>query len=383
MLRKEHLRYTLKGGRVEPHLVAEKGSWPRRLQKHLELLELSLPLTLAQLQDMGKVLIAQHPRSRKLLVGHLSILEKSLEMEEVNEKEFASRRSMEFDLQVEKLRKETEEPLLPPSPEKFLLYGDLESERKVVSLGISKGIDWVRRYNMELVQGITRLGDRVKIDWPELSPERWRFLCRQLRFWGLLFQLDDDDKSAGKSLTIEGPLSHFGGHQTYRDRIAALVGVLPQMEPFRLRVNLRLEGKRQMLDLSESSGLRSRNRKFFDHEPEAWKVFKQAFRENLGEGWSWSEETSPQGGWRGWSVPDAILISPQGQRHDLHHFQAHQQEALIRVRKLRGSDDSEVRKIWILERPLEESIEFRAGDLIFPYRSLPSGKKLASIIMKS
>mgnify|MGYP006428696301 CR=1 FL=1 len=382
MLKKGHLRYAIRGGKVEPHLLSEKGTWPKRLQKHLELLELSLPLPLRELRELGEAMITQHPRSRRLLQGLLSIIERGADLEEVNEEIFSEKRRNAFDSRVRELRSNSNAISLPENPGDLKLYGDLESERKVLSLSISKGLEWVRRYNLELVQGLVRQGDRVKILWVDLSPQRWKFLCRQLKFWGLLFEVSDPDKGKGLIVIIEGPLSHLGGHQTYRDRIAALVGILPQMEPYELKVDLRIDDRRSLLVLNESSGIRSFRRNFFDYEPEEWRILRTELLEYLGDGWSWDEKCLPKGSWEGWSVPEATLTNPEGQKIDLHHFQCHQKEALTRLYRRLSEDRSESQRLWLLEKPLDEEIEPTRVDFIFPYRNLPSGRRLGVFLKK-
>jgi predicted nuclease of restriction endonuclease-like RecB superfamily len=382
MLRKEHLRYTVRGGNVKANLISEKGAWPKRLQSYLESLELSLPLPYRDCQDFGKIFQAKHPRSKRLLMGLLSILDKGMEKEEVLEEEFSQRRTRAFDEKVKELRSIPEQPCFPEKFEKLVLYGDLESEREIRSIKLKRGLEWVRRYNMELVQGLVRMGDRVQIDWPMVSPERWKFLCRQLKFWGLLFQSSDLKERGGKSLVIEGPLSQFGGHQTYRDRIGALVGVLPQIEPFTLKVDLRIENRRVFFEINQEAGLRSSNRNFFDHETDSWRLLRKELLENLGSEWGWEEDDVPEGDWKGWAVADAVLVSPAGEKVSIHHFLRHQTNTLVKVHEHLSKGHIQQRRLWLLEKPLDEKIEITSTDRVFSYRSLPSGKRLASVLKK-
>jgi len=380
MLTREHLRYSIKEGAIHPHLIVESGSWPKRLQAHLELLELGLPMSLSDLQDLGRGLVAKHPNSRKLVLGLMSILEKHLEVDEVNEDDFMARRELLFNKSVENLRATPKIPPLPRAPDNFVAYGDLESERRIRSLGMPKGLEWVRRYNLELVQGLVRQGERVRLHWLALSAQRWKFLCRQLRFWGLLFHIDASDQREGRSLVIEGPLSRLGGHQTYMNRIAALVGILPQMPPFSLKADLVLDGRRYHLDIDDCLNLRSPHRSFFDHEPEAWSLLRQSLMEELEDGWTWNDDLVPSGGWEGWLVPDAILTAPSGQEIAVHHFQAHQTEAMERVLNLLKERGHGEKRLWLVERPLEKAWKGPDHDLVYPYRSLPSGKRLAGLL---
>jgi len=81
-------------------------------------------------------------------------------------------------------------------------------------------------------------------------------------------------------------------------------------------------------------------------------------------------------------VADAVLVSPAGEKVSIHHFLRHQTNTLVKVHEHLSKGHFQERRLWLLEKPLDEKIKITSTDRVFSYRSLPSGKRLASVLKK-
>jgi uncharacterized protein len=128
------------------------------------------------------------------------------------------------------------------------LYADLDANQVVAACDLPTAERLLQRYNVALVQGLLLRADGVEVRgaWPDAA--RLRQLFHWLKFFGLLFQIQRDER--GLCLRVDGPLSvleHAGRYGLNLAQFAAALLLWP--EGWTLTARVRVGRRAQPADL--------------------------------------------------------------------------------------------------------------------------------------
>ena len=371
MLSKEHLRYGLKGSDCVPYFLKSTAHWETLAQDLLTVSLQSRGQSYEELQEQWLACEAASGRYRKAAKGLRSMIESKVELEQVDEAVLASARKDAWQAQVSLLR---QAPSLPPFPEQSQnLYADLEPRRKVVAVPLWSPSQLLQRYNLALLQGIMLHAERIKCELQGASPRALRYFWRYLKFFGLLVRVEHIDAGKSAHFYIEGPLLEQGASQRYRMRMAAIVGVMPNFDQWKLRADICIDQQRSHLVIDQSEGLRSHYQPFYDYIPEELKVFTQSLHAEL-KGWISKEPIWPSKPLQEWDLPDLCFENPQGQRVSIFIYFAQQKDAYARHSVKAKIDSACERQIILAERGLLTSVDTVIE--VIPFSAMPSSKAL-------
>ncbi|MBI3992566.1 MAG: DUF790 family protein [Candidatus Lambdaproteobacteria bacterium] len=258
---------------------------------------------------------------------------------------------------------------LTPEAVQAQLFADLRENHRLQALEPLAPRELLWRYNVAQCQGLLLSAERVELVSPWPSPQRLRQLLRYLKFFGLLFQPQEDP--AALRLTVDGPLSVLEGTQRYGLNLAQFFpALLLWEEPWRLRATLHLRGTSrqwrgqglQVLELAPGPLLRSHYRDQGQWVPPDVARFLEGWPEAAARHGEWSaapaEALLKLPGNR-FLIPDFVLThGPSGRRLYLEHLPQPSRERVLargRLIALHG-----------------------AGDYLLACRALPALKALAA-----
>ncbi len=119
-----------------------------------------------------------------------------------------------------------------------LIYSDLESENKFLSVPQISPQHLIHRYNLALAQGALLNSTKIIVKLPPATPPpRLKQLMRWLKFNRLLCAIDKNN-DGGLTLVIDGPLSLFRTTQKYGLQIALFLPALLLVPEFDLEAEL-------------------------------------------------------------------------------------------------------------------------------------------------
>ena len=119
-----------------------------------------------------------------------------------------------------------------------LLYADLESENKLLSIPNFNAQKLIHRYNLSLAQGVLLNSLNIVVRLASSTPPvRLKQLIRWIKFQRLLCAVEKNE-SGGLTLQIDGPLSLFRTTQKYGFQIALFLPALLLCPDFELDAEL-------------------------------------------------------------------------------------------------------------------------------------------------
>lgn len=195
----------------------------------------------------------------------------------------------------------------------------------------------VDRYNVAQVQALLYSATGLTVDLGAGADARLVF--HYVKLLGLVYSLEPLDE--GYRLTLDGPLSIFGGTRKYGLRLAKLLPGLLLTSPWSLSADVAWKGRQTELALdSEGSGLRGHYRGPRDLEPDDGGV-----REAFEKAWKRAKDTGD------WSIEEAPEILPFPERRT----------ALVPDLTLRNAESGQTVHLEILGFWTESQLVERVG----------------------
>lgn len=330
MLSTEHLRYRKKGSSIFPIWVQESTTWKNHAAKVLSTFRNSVGMTLDQAQESWAELEASFGRSQKVIRGMRFLLEKKVKFEEMDPQKQISFRQDKLKQQVLDLRNSQQCPPFPRQQQPDL-YKDLPSRRMIIGTPDYSPLELIRRYNLALAQGLCLHANEIQITTQAMSAQEARYLMRYLKFFGLLVSVRQKKEDI-LVMTIEGPLTDFGGGKRYRSRMAAVCGAFPFIDYWRLDAIVELERRSFTLSIDHENGLRSHYQSFMEYTPVEWSDFSEKLLKKLGSSWQTQPCQWPPRSVEQWICPDWIFKHTSGVSFQLFIYQVNQSRQLMHDR---------------------------------------------------
>ncbi len=136
------------------------------------------------------------------------------------------------------------------------LYGDLASERRIVSPPELSAEALVHRYNLALVQGLLLRATALHVEVPASHAPRLRQLFRWVKFHQLLYRVHVEGPVV--RLSLDGPMSLFRGSTRYGRNLARFFPAVPlQPAPWRVAATIlwTRANHRKQLEITHEHGL--------------------------------------------------------------------------------------------------------------------------------
>ncbi|MBF0197428.1 MAG: DUF790 family protein [Planctomycetes bacterium] len=389
MLSKDLLRYSLKEGHFKPFLLSSQPKWLAKAKEILDLYQNSIGLSQEELTESCLKHSSSVGINTKIIRGFIHLLDKKVELHEVNEEGYQEHRQACFEKSKSLFQGDHEltfkhfsEELksLSLCPDYPSLYGDLAHKRRIKSVPQWQSITLIHRYNLALCQGLIQNAQWVHLSITKITAKKLSYLIRYLNFFGLLFRCQEQ-KGYAVSLKIEGHLTLFDAPKKYQKRIAALVGILPQLDDFHLKAELLIDQKKALFQLEPEQGLRSHFQAFSDYIPDEIKLFAQNMTEamnNMGfEPTPAPEQTGPVSDW---VIPD-FCWQKDSQKVYVEIFQNNQASML--QKRLRQKPWKKEESFLLIEKALFKKMNLEENIHLMSYSSIPSTQKLLKALKNS
>ncbi len=326
MLIREHLRYRKQGASITPLWIQESATWKKHTKHLIASFKSSVGLPLDGAQERWGELELSYGRSQKVIRGMRYLLEKKIVLIELDLQEQLDSRKNMLQQQVLILRNSKHCPPIPDrQPE---LYKDLPSRRIIAASPDYSPLQLIRRYNLALAQGLCLHAKEMVLTIQSISPQAVRYLMRYLKFFGLLVSTKMGKKDA-LVMTIEGPLTDFGGGKRYRNRMAAVCGAFPFLTSWELMATVELERRSFSLLIDHKDGLHSHYQSFMDYTPPEWRDFSNKLLSKLGSSWELQTCEWPTQNPEQWSCPDWIFKHASGTTIQLFAYQINQYQQFL------------------------------------------------------
>ncbi len=142
--------------------------------------------------------------------------------------------------------------ITPEAVERFM-FSDLKDEQLLEAFEATEPLQMLRRYNVALAQGLLLDAVRMDITLVSPSPQRLRQLFRYLKFFRLLFAVQET--ATGMLVQVDGPLSILEQTRAYGVRMASFLPALLLMDGWELAADVRFRRRRYTFRLDPSSKL--------------------------------------------------------------------------------------------------------------------------------
>lgn len=261
------------------------------------------------------------------------------------------------------------------------LYADHPENRPLVSWKPLTAEALLQRWNLAQVQGLLMEARRVEIRASNPDLLRVRRVFRWLKFCRLVAdvsQIGDEWVVA-----VEGPAEVLDMHRKYGLQLAMFAAVIPVLERWTLRADIKLRaGRTVTLALDESSGLVSPHDHALGWVPEEIAVIARKL-----EGGEWALDTTPQPravGVSGFCVPD-LSLRRQGVTLYFEFFHRwHRHQLARRLEDLRTRPDPEL--FLAVDEHLLRDEEMRAQIEAHPqamtFKGFPSERRIRQVLAR-
>lgn len=257
------------------------------------------------------------------------------------------------------------------------MFSDRQGAQLLASFDRPGPEELIDRYNVAQVQALLYSASALTVDLGAQADVRLVF--HYVKLLGLVYRLEP--LNSGYRLTLDGPLSIFGGTRKYGLSLAKLLPGLLLTSPWRLSADVAWKGRQAELALdSEKSGLRGHYRGPKELEPEDGGVreaFERAWeRAKATGGWMLEEAAGiiPFPEWRTALVPDFTLRDTEtGDEAHLEilgfwtESQLVERAAMIRAARGRGH------RLLVAASdrlgPSRETLEEAAGGEVIPFKN--------------
>lgn len=142
--------------------------------------------------------------------------------------------------------------ITPDAVERFM-FSDLKDEQLLEAFDSREPLWMLRRYNVALAQGLLLDALRMDITLHSPSPQRLRQLFRYLKFFRLLFAVQETRD--GMLIQVDGPLSILEQTRAYGMRMAGFLPALLLLDEWELSADVRWRRRRYTLRVDPTDGL--------------------------------------------------------------------------------------------------------------------------------
>ncbi|MBM4352858.1 MAG: DUF790 family protein, partial [Deltaproteobacteria bacterium] len=132
-------------------------------------------------------------------------------------------------------------------------FSDLKDEQLLEAFDCPEPLWMLRRYNVALAQGLLFDAVRMDVTLESPSPQRLRQVFRYLKFWGLLFTIQETE--TGMIIQVDGPLSILEQTRAYGVRMASFLPALLLMDAWEVAADVRFRRRRYTFRLDPSARL--------------------------------------------------------------------------------------------------------------------------------
>lgn len=161
------------------------------------------------------------------------------------------------------------------------MFGDLPSEQVLDVAPRWSPQQLVERYNLSLAQGILLHSVRLNLTFQDPSPVNVRKVLRYIKFFRLLFELDNSDANK-PGITIEGPLSILESTKAYGMRMAGLLSLLLLVPGMELTASIRWKRRECEFRVVPEDGLVTHAKDSGSWIPQEFVALVERFRTLLG-----------------------------------------------------------------------------------------------------
>ncbi|MFA6929197.1 MAG: DUF790 family protein [Lentisphaeria bacterium] len=165
------------------------------------------------------------------------------------------------------------------------LYADLPENDSLVSFKDLNARQLLERYNIGQVQALLLSAECLELRVNSSEPAKLRRLCKYLRFFRLLCQIEAGKKGSDQEkllrLQIDGPASLFEHARSYGLQLATFFPAVCTLETWQLRAEVQWKEKKRILTLEQSSELVCPYHIFGAYVPEEIKLFQSHFKETV------------------------------------------------------------------------------------------------------
>jgi len=165
----------------------------------------------------------------------------------------------------------------------FDLYGDLPELERLTAAPSGTPEEWLKRYNLALVQGLAANATELVVTTCETDPAKLRKVLKYMKFFRLLVLLSKT-KDDGLRLTVSGPYALFEANRKYAVALASALPAVLALSNWNLSAEIKLKRGKGTLTLDQTAPLGDGYRGFSSYIPEEIRLFHQAFSD---KGTSW------------------------------------------------------------------------------------------------
>jgi predicted nuclease of restriction endonuclease-like RecB superfamily len=175
------------------------------------------------------------------------------------------------------------------------MFADRQGAQVLVGFDRPEPEELIERYNVAQVQALLYSASALTVD---LGPDAdARLVFHYVKLLGLVYSLETLEP--GYRLTLDGPLSIFGGTRKYGLRLAKLLPGLLLTSPWSLSAEIAWKGRQAQLALDSNSGLAGHYR-----DPKGLAPEDDGVREAFEKAWERAKDTGE------WALEEAPRIIP-------------------------------------------------------------------------
>jgi len=170
------------------------------------------------------------------------------------------------------------------------LYADLPENDCLVAFKDLNPRQLLERYNLGQVQALLLSAEYLDLLLESSDASKLRRLCKYLRFFRLLCQIEAGPNQTSLRLRVDGPASIFANSRKYGLQLAVFFPAVCSIEKWQLEAQVQWREKKRLLQLDQSSALVCPYHIFSAYVPDEIKLFHRHFKETVRD-WRIIDET--------------------------------------------------------------------------------------------
>ena len=169
------------------------------------------------------------------------------------------------------------------------IYGDLPENERLLQVPDLFPQELIHRYNVGLVQGFLLYARNMKFTFPAPEAAELRRILRYLKFFRLLAEVHRISSGAVE-MTVSGPFELFCNTRKYALQLASFFPAVLQTKQWKMTAEIQWQNRDLVLNLDDTSRLRSHFRSTVSSAPEEFVMFQELFRKKS-DSWEILHET--------------------------------------------------------------------------------------------
>jgi predicted nuclease of restriction endonuclease-like RecB superfamily len=177
------------------------------------------------------------------------------------------------------------------------IYSDLPENETLIKVKVLYSKELLERYNCSLVQSLLLHCQQLELRLDKPEAAELRRLFKYLKFFRLLAEvkveksgkLKAEKKWSGEGdklperieIQVDGPMSLFENTQKYGLQLASFFPAICALKKWKLKAEIKLDGRELTLKVDEKSKLVSHYRNFSAYVPEEIAMFHKLFKEKI------------------------------------------------------------------------------------------------------